>query len=77
LIGLGSEQHCCRRCGQNFEDWSFNQSGHDLGMKIATIIAQVLFGLVFVVFGSNLFLHSIPMPRHRQRWLETSRRRFS
>jgi hypothetical protein len=30
-------------------------------MKIATIIAQVLLGLVFVVFGSNPFLHFIPM----------------
>ncbi|PYI82186.1 MAG: hypothetical protein DMF48_09130 [Verrucomicrobia bacterium] len=56
---------------------SINQSGHDVGMKIATVIARVLLGLVFVVFGSNLFLYSIPMPRHRQRWLETSRRRFS
>jgi len=37
-------------------------------MKIATIIARVLLGLVFVVFGSNLFLHFIPMPRRRQRW---------
>jgi hypothetical protein len=67
LIGLGSEQHCCRRWGQNFEDWSFNQSGHDPGMEIAMIIARVLLGLVFVVFGSNIFLHSIPKPRHRQR----------
>jgi len=31
-------------------------------MKIATIIARVLLGLVFVVFGSNIFLHFIPMP---------------
>jgi hypothetical protein len=29
-------------------------------MKIATIIAQVLMGLVFVVFGSNAFLHFLP-----------------
>lgn len=29
-------------------------------MKIVTIIAQVLVGLVFVVFGSNAFLHFIP-----------------
>ena len=29
-------------------------------MKIATIIAQVLVGLVFVVFGSNAFLHFLP-----------------
>src|SRR5256886_17091661 len=31
-------------------------------MKIATIIARVLLGLIFVVFGSNIFLHFIPMP---------------
>ena len=31
-------------------------------MKIATIIARSLLGLIFVVFGSNLFLHFIPMP---------------
>jgi putative oxidoreductase len=31
-------------------------------MKITTIIARVLLGLVFVVFGSNIFLHFIPMP---------------
>lgn len=29
-------------------------------MKIATIVAQVLMGLVFVVLGSNAFLHFIP-----------------
>src|ERR1044072_7542466 len=31
-------------------------------MKFGTIIARVLLGLVFVVFGSNIFLHFIPMP---------------
>jgi putative oxidoreductase len=31
-------------------------------MKIATIIVRVLLGLVFVVFGSNAFLHFLPMP---------------
>ena len=31
-------------------------------MKIATIIARSLLGLMFVVFGSNIFLHFIPMP---------------
>src|SRR6185436_19027813 len=31
-------------------------------MKIATIIARLLLGLMFVVFGSNIFLHFIPMP---------------
>ena len=31
-------------------------------MKIATIVARSLLGLIFVVFGSNMFLHFIPMP---------------
>jgi uncharacterized membrane protein YphA (DoxX/SURF4 family) len=31
-------------------------------MKIATIIARCVLGLIFLVFGSNLFLHFIPMP---------------
>jgi putative oxidoreductase len=31
-------------------------------MKYAIIIARVLLGLVFIVFGSNAFLHFIPMP---------------
>src|ERR1700745_4213528 len=31
-------------------------------MKVATIIARVVLGLVFVVFGSNAFLHFIPRP---------------
>lgn len=31
-------------------------------MKITTIIARGLLGLVFVVFGSNMLLHFIPMP---------------
>jgi len=31
-------------------------------MKVASIIARVLLGLVFVVFGSNIFFHFIPMP---------------
>ena len=39
-----------------------NESAHDACMKIATIIARVLLGLVFVVFGSNIFFHFIPMP---------------
>lgn len=31
-------------------------------MKIATIITRCVLGLIFLVFGSNLFLHFIPMP---------------
>jgi putative oxidoreductase len=34
----------------------------DRSMKIATIVARLFLGLVFVVFGSNAFLHFIPMP---------------
>src|SRR5262249_11340196 len=30
-------------------------------MKIATIIVRSLLGVVFVLFGSNMFLHFIPM----------------
>jgi hypothetical protein len=31
-------------------------------MKIAAIIARSLLGFVFVLFGSNMFLHFIPTP---------------
>ena len=31
-------------------------------MKIATTIARVLLGLIFMVFGLNAFLHFLPMP---------------
>jgi putative oxidoreductase len=31
-------------------------------MKIASLIARILLGLIFVVFGSNAFLHFLPMP---------------
>ena len=31
-------------------------------MKIAALIARILLGLVFVVFGLNGFLHFIPQP---------------
>ena len=34
-------------------------------MKVATIVARVLLGLLFVVFGSNIFLHFIPMPEQK------------
>src|SRR4051812_37638840 len=32
-------------------------------MKYAVIIVRVLLGLMFAVFGSNAFLHFIPMPQ--------------
>ena len=31
-------------------------------MKIAIVIARILLGLMFVIFGSNFFLNFIPMP---------------
>ena len=31
-------------------------------MRIITIIARILLGLLFVVFGSNAFIHFLPMP---------------
>jgi putative oxidoreductase len=31
-------------------------------MKYCILVARLLLGLVFVVFGSNAFLHFIPMP---------------
>jgi len=34
-------------------------------MKILIIIVRWLLGFVFVVFGSNIFLHFIPMPEQK------------
>lgn len=31
-------------------------------MKIAALIARILLGLIFTVFGANQFLHFIPIP---------------
>ena len=31
-------------------------------MKVLTLIVRLLLGLVFAVFGSNAFLHFLPMP---------------
>jgi hypothetical protein len=33
-------------------------------MKIAALIARILLGLMFVVFGLNLYLHFIPIEPH-------------
>jgi len=41
-------------------------------MKIATAIARVLLGLIFVMFGSNAFLHFLPMPRCRKAWPDST-----
>jgi putative oxidoreductase len=38
------------------------RSSHDARMEIATVIARILLGLIFVVFGSNAFLRFLPMP---------------
>lgn len=32
-------------------------------MKITTVVARSLLGLIFVAFGLNMFLHFIPTPR--------------
>jgi putative oxidoreductase len=45
--------------------WSFHPKHNNkrrIHMKIATVIARSLLGLIFVVFGSNMFLHFIQMP---------------
>jgi uncharacterized membrane protein YphA (DoxX/SURF4 family) len=31
-------------------------------MKIVTLIARILFGAAFVIFGLNFFFHYLPMP---------------
>jgi putative oxidoreductase len=31
-------------------------------MKIASLVARILLGLIFLIFGLNGFLHFIPMP---------------
>jgi putative oxidoreductase len=57
-----------RDCGVNGKSASVHdchsadsiQTAHP--MKIATIIIRSLLGLMFVVFGLNMFLHFIPMP---------------
>jgi putative oxidoreductase len=36
-------------------------------MKIATVVARILLGLVFVIFGLNIFLHFLPMPLPEER----------
>ena len=34
-------------------------------MKYATVIARVRLGLMFTVFGSNIFFHFLPMPEQK------------
>lgn len=57
-----SDESFLRSSFHNFKIGIYPQPSHDVEMKIATIIARILLGLVFVVFGSNIFLHFIPMP---------------
>jgi uncharacterized membrane protein YphA (DoxX/SURF4 family) len=38
------------------------KSGQSPAMRLITIFARVLLGLLFVIFGSNGFIHFIPMP---------------
>jgi putative oxidoreductase len=38
------------------------ESSHRRRMKVLTIIARILLGLIFVFFGSNAFLRFLPMP---------------
>src|SRR5213594_4954992 len=48
---------------RKFRDWQFASGNAPCRpMKIATIIARVLLGLAFVVFGLNFFLNFIPAP---------------
>jgi putative oxidoreductase len=43
--------------------WNFRLNQFTIAaMKVFTIIARLLLGLIFVVFGSNAFLHFLPMP---------------
>src|ERR1700675_3634168 len=62
-IGPGSEEQFLPSFfNPKFQIGILNQPSHCARMKVATIIARVLLGLIFVVFGSNIFLHFIPMP---------------
>ena len=56
------EQFPLRFPAPKFQIGMLDEPSHDARMKVATIIARVLLGLIFVVFGSNIFLHFIPMP---------------
>jgi uncharacterized membrane protein YphA (DoxX/SURF4 family) len=49
--------------GVTFHDWKFLSGNAPYRvMKILTVIVRVLLGLIFVFFGSNAFLHFLPMP---------------
>src|SRR3954453_4883638 len=60
-IGPGSDHAVISPNSRNSQfEFEVNR-GSIVAMKIATIIARVLLGLIFVVIGSNAFLHFIPM----------------
>src|SRR5437660_4628042 len=61
-FGINDNCYRCQFASSNFGIGISNRFGHDARMKIATIIARVLLGLIFVVFGSNAFLRFLPMP---------------
>lgn len=43
--------------------WHFGEiSPRFARMKILTVIARILLGLGFIIFGANAFLHFLPMP---------------
>ena len=42
-------------------------------MKIASLIARLLLGLIFLIFGLNGFLHFIPMPPPTPTWARACR----
>ena len=46
----------------NFGIGNERNSRHAAEVKILTVIVRVLLGVMFVVFGSNVFLHFLPMP---------------
>src|SRR5207253_10117845 len=61
-FGINDNCYRCQFASSNFDIGICAQSSHHARMKIATIIARVLLGLIFFVFGSNAFLHFLPMP---------------
>src|SRR5262249_7861375 len=48
---------------QKFGGWNPQKApSFSCVMKVVTIIARILLGLIFVFFGSNAFLRFLPMP---------------
>src|SRR6202790_1595200 len=57
-----SSRLCWRRSKRTPVSDYFNPRIRRKIMKIASLIARILLGLIFLVFGLNGFLHFIPMP---------------